>query len=270
MRLGAYLGVSGFLISFKQDILNYVPVKYTIISGYLVLGVSLMFAVAGLMDVILKPVIRISAKKIWRIVKGDWLFSTEKVSIDSVLDFFYDVKNVFGEDVAPVHSFLGWLKKNSKIAWRVTRSSISTGAVEGVGFFEIIPINKTAVKKIKSGSMDGRTLDISDIATSRNVAAYYIGSVASTNSNPVFKATTLLAFIHKLEEMAEENDITLFTRPVSHDGLRLVREFGFEKILSDRQDSASSWKLELTKDRKLIDFRGGRMLNRINRICAQE
>lgn len=177
----------------------------------------------------------------------NWLYTQIKTTIDDLPALFLEFKNVFGEDIAPIDEMTKWLNRNDTFAWRVMRSS-DDGKRENVGFFELIPITSAAVRKIEAGQLDGRSLTTNHIVSRRSkAAAYYVGSIAAVNKTNRFKFSTMFVFLEHLRQKNAKSEITLYARPVTPDGLRLVNDYKFEQLNKRMKPDESVWKAVLPK-----------------------
>jgi len=106
------------------------------------------------------------------------------------------------------------------------------------GYFGIIPINKTACTALDQEQLDGVSFTTAHICrVDETASGYYIAGVAASNS--IARRKTLTELKKRLEVLVSSDPQLFYTRPISEDGLKLVKAFDF-----DRVDNTSEFSLE--------------------------
>lgn len=242
-------GVGSAILTMKPDLTVMVP---SLTSEKIAL-IGVVITVLGLILLLVwavtafKTPVTTMADSVHKFLFKNWLYTQIQTTVDDLPALFSDFKKVFGEDIAPIEEMTKWLNRNDTFAWRVMRSS-DDGKRENVGFFELIPITGSAVKKIEAGQLDGRTLTTNHIVARRSKApAYYVGSIAAVNQTKRFKFSTMFVFLEHLRQKSTKSAITLYARPVTTDGLRLVKDYKFKQLDPRMRPEESVWKVVLPK-----------------------
>lgn len=172
------------------------------------------------------------------------------------LNFLYsEFLKLFGNDLLSFNELRNIHEKNPNTVWLVQARNIdvSSSPPVNIGFFEFFPLTESAVSKLEEGSIDGRNLKSNLISSPlRNSSNYYIGGIGllpSKNMSELFlKGVVLKSFSKFLILLNQEKAINLFARPISEDGLRLLKDRKFKKLHNSKADNLSIWKLSLSRN----------------------
>lgn len=192
-------------------------------------------------------------------------FYPRPVRIEEIDDLYKKFQILFGDDLLNKSELKKIHKKNNKCIWIVCQEFNNKnvkGRVEQVGFFEFFPIRADYSRKLLTNSDDGRTIRTKNINGSRSGKQFYLGSIGvlpeKKYNEKIYKAAVMKEFKEFLYILNSEKDITLYTRPVTDDGIRLVDKYGFIKTDKNCDDSDCVWHLSLNKDQIKYD-RSGRL-----------
>jgi len=212
--------------------------------GICLLGFA--FLIAGIIT-LTEPAFQLLSNS-WQSRSTNWVYTKVRVSVDELPGLYADFKRIFGNDIATLESMKLWLARNEDIVWRITGKR-GDEPDNVVGFFELIPLTKPAVRQLNAGRLDARRMTFRHVASRGNRStAYYIGSVGALMNNRQYKFATMYTLIEHLREIAARSAVCLFARPVTPDGLRLIKAYSFQKVSSRMLDSESVWKLDLPQN----------------------
>lgn len=134
----------------------------------------------------------------------------------------------FGEEVTPEDVLVQFTKRGG-IFRVVKRVMVADGERHErlSGYFCVIPLSSTAMASVKDGTLRGGQLTMNHVpASSEETAALYIGAVAARDL--ASRAIVLEALRLHVHYYSKELGIhEVITRPVTNDGLRIVRKHGF-------------------------------------------
>jgi hypothetical protein len=100
------------------------------------------------------------------------------------------------------------------------------------GYFGIIPINQSACAALDQEQLDGVSFTTDHICrVGESASGYYIAGVAAENS--IAQRKILRELKKRLEMLVSHQSQVFYTRPISEDGLKLVKAFGFERVDRD-------------------------------------
>lgn len=153
------------------------------------------------------------------------------------------------------------LKKNPYTIWRIGLEDPADPDAPPVytGFFEVFPLTKRVVKDVIAEKRDGRTFRETDLCSPKyDCRNFYIASIGVMPDVDAARQKHLRAGIIRelLSFIATANQhhpINLFARPVTKDGFRLLRRYGFRKIHENKTDLDSMWTKRLRKGEALSD-----------------
>ena len=122
---------------------------------------------------------------------------------------------------------------NPNAIWVVERvkenASSRITSTKTLGFFTILPLTEKAVRLVDDERLDALHFTAEHIATPKHKqAAFYIGSIAAKG----FRAKAeILGYVRgRVEEESKDGSGIVFTRPISKDGLRLAKKYGFQPV----------------------------------------
>ena len=183
-------------------------------------------------------------------------FDRRTISSDEFDALYVTFTRVFGQDIAGLEVLRRIHIKNRFTIWGVVQEEPGgeSDHSNAIGFFEVFPLQDHAVKRVLAGAADGRTMRDGDIyrEKGRNPTHYYIASVGVMPDVPnelktLCKAATIKQLLWHVAALNQARQIHVYTRPVTRDGLRLTRKYGFIKIHEDKIDEIAIWKRTLKK-----------------------
>lgn len=138
----------------------------------------------------------------------------------------------FGNDIASINTMKRWRRKYPNLATIVTKNTFSKGGrkrtEEIKGYLDIIPLNNYGEDEIRNGNSILSLTDKHVSAGDRRTACVYIGGIIGINL--IAKARAIEA-TRSITRLFEEKGVKRFySRPISKDGLRLVKKYGFTKL----------------------------------------
>ena len=228
----ALFGVGGALTALYRHRLDIDPCGSIPIGIY---SASLWLAVGLIALAILLSIWRIASEVIliiWRWVLG--LFDPPRYQCQLVrsreLQQHHDFwERFFPGDVSSLAQNQAWYRKNDKLFWflfeMTTRSGKRLPEPRLVGSFSIIPLIKRAAQQVAAEEVVGPTLTAEHIARAKSPSAVYIGGVAAEG---MFAKAEILARLSEKIEKLRDKKVTVYTRPVTQTGLRLVKKFDFK------------------------------------------
>lgn len=157
--------------------------------------------------------------------------------LKTILEFS---REQLGEDIdEDVEKLMyGWYRKNPTMLWIVysvtTTIKKSAGQERTVrsrrvaGYFNLMPLKKKAARLVGEGKLYGSKIASDDMVTvNTKPSAIYVGGISA--DSPAAKAHALMAVMGRLGKQMKRG-VEIYTRPVSKDGLRLARKYGFEPV----------------------------------------
>lgn len=176
----------------------------------------------------------------------------------------------FGNEAPKRELMREWLGKCPSaltIVQRLAGNSHLSERRELVGSFKVLPLTRKGQAAVETGKATGSTLGSELIAGPRSrPAGYYIGDVVATTQ---VARGVVMAHIESAIPTQIENEVTLYARPLTADGLRVMRAHGFV-LASDGESSPEiglMCKLYVGAKRKL---RAGRRRGRKRLLPKQE
>jgi len=138
----------------------------------------------------------------------------------------------FPGEVSSLAQDRAWYRRNSKLFWFLFEVTTRRGARHAepklVGSFSIIPLTKSAALQVAREELVGATFAAEHIGkASRRPAAVYVGGVVAEG---LFAKAAILARLSEKVERLQEKHIVIYTRPVTSDGLRLVKKYDFQPV----------------------------------------
>lgn len=176
-------------------------------------------------------------------------------------ELYSDFQKLFGDDLMNKNELKEIHNKNVNSIWIICRSNtplVNRENDDKIGFFELFPITTPYSKKLLLNGTDGRTMGRKDIIGNDKVRNknYYLGSIGilpKKNYNSVlFKGIVLKKFIEYIYNLNQDIGFTIFTRPITPDGIKLVAKYKFEKSDNSATTNDCIWTLKLEK--KQIDY----------------
>jgi hypothetical protein len=244
-RPARYLGAAFLVVGF--GVLSYVSLGYA--------GKS----AKATAKIVVRHTKRLSVR-VW----SDKSYYKELTKTEDLEDLFKYYVSLFGQDIIPRRDFEQWMRRNPSISWNVVevRSNDVHEQRRIVGFFDLEPLNVAAVERLERGERNNSSLELKDILPSRfndSINAYYIGSVGAIEAGVAVKFAVMAQLLSFIEEEAAVRPFTLYTRPVTDIGLKLVKEFGFQPLGTTPK---CIWKRHVEIGTKFPSYRD--ILRRIN------
>ena len=138
---------------------------------------------------------------------------------------------LLGDDLSDVDQMKRMFNRNQHIFWMVKRVE-RRGRYKDtpvVGCFSIIPLTHMGVQRVQAEEITGSQFAPEHIAKPRSARrAIYIGGIAAVGRR-VQGVTLHFAQGHVARERASGVE-TVYTRPVTDDGLRLLRKYEFTAV----------------------------------------
>jgi hypothetical protein len=132
------------------------------------------------------------------------------------------------------------LNRNPSILWVLEKK----GGVFGmewrrlVGFFSLLPVTSDAARSLRKGDLEGIHFGPDHICSPGQFSpSLYIGALAATRGHA--RDQLLMYLRGRIEEEVAHGVRELFARPVTQDGLRLVKRHGFECVVSRDDDDGN-------------------------------
>ena len=153
------------------------------------------------------------------------------VSRRDVQRVFELMRRFFGDETPSITRMLEWQRRNKTVLTAVYIKTLRGGRTRPklVGVYKILPLTPQAVELLESERKTGATLSARDIATeSDQLAGFYIGDVvASTREG---KAEVIRQLKQRVRGQLRPG-VSVYTRPLTSDGARLVRKYNFIPIM---------------------------------------
>lgn len=130
---------------------------------------------------------------------------------------------------------LRWFDINRQIFWKIIDGTRQRREERVIGYYAVIPLNKEATDLLEAERIDGTAFEPGHIIPFRpkrirkTPASIYIGGVAANNRKRI-RSFVLGSLISHLEHEKEAGVKVVFTRPVTADGLRLVKKYKFQAV----------------------------------------
>lgn len=145
-------------------------------------------------------------------------------------------REYFGDDVPSSERMLKWLEKCPSALTIVYRVVVNASGLpqrqELVGSFKVLPLNRAGVRAIEAGHVTGSTLKVEHMCASRTrPSAYYVGDVVATTR---IAKGVVIAQLNATISPATRNEITVYARPLTRDGLRIMTKHGFVQASDGR------------------------------------
>jgi hypothetical protein len=155
------------------------------------------------------------------------------VSRRNIHEVFELMQRFFGDETPSVTRMLQWQRQNKTVLTAVYLQRLSGGRKRSklVGVYKIVPLTATAVEALVSERKTGATLQPSDImAETDEPAGLYIGDVVATTTKA--KGEVVRQLKHSVKKQLRAG-ISVYTRPLTSHGTRLVRKYQFAPVMND-------------------------------------
>ena len=98
-----------------------------------------------------------------------------------------------------------------------------------IGFCTVVPVNAEASELLEKNELNGLKFNKDHICSpSKKPKSVYVGSIGAKGAGA--KGGVLNYVLGKLDDCADHGIKRVFTRPVTRDGLRIARKYGFEPV----------------------------------------
>lgn len=154
-------------------------------------------------------------------------FECRPVSHSNVKAVHALLKGVFADETPSISRMLEWQRRNrgtlTALYEKQLERDVATKTL--VGVFKILPLTADGEKLVAKEQRTGTTLSPRDIATdAEQTTAFYIGDVLAVTSRAKGEVLRQLKQVLGPEHT---RGMPVYTRPLSRDGARLVRTYGF-------------------------------------------
>jgi hypothetical protein len=136
-------------------------------------------------------------------------------------------EDLFEGGVSSINQMKAWYKINPNIFWVLRRKGEGKRAPIR-GYFCIIPLKAEAVKLLKEEQITGQSITTAHISKELNPKSVYVGAIAAKGFKS--KGAVLHKMLNQIEMLKQKGTKDVFTRPVTKDGVRLVKKFDFSCI----------------------------------------
>jgi hypothetical protein len=153
--------------------------------------------------------------------------SVQKSALPRLYEFIRDVL----DEVAPYEVFESWYEKNPHVIIAVVKNTQNrfTSRQDIVGFFSVFPVNELAADLLWNNQLIGSGFSAGHICSQKEKpAAYYIGAVGGKGSRG--RSYTLQHLIGHMAALLRHGPKTVFTRPMTSDGMRIARNYRFTPV----------------------------------------
>jgi hypothetical protein len=145
----------------------------------------------------------------------------------------------FGQKVSSMSKMVEWHKRNPNVFTTVTSQThrAKTTLTELTGYFCTVPLSDGATMDLMAERKGINDVDAGEVCSSTTApAGVYIGAIVV--DNPQCRRAALLALHSRVKNIARNRKETLImTRPVTKDGLRLVKALGLRPVRGDADDA---------------------------------
>ena len=137
----------------------------------------------------------------------------------------------FGADVPAVDVMGSWVSRCNSSFTLVNKVVHDSGLAirqELVGSFKVLPLTPKGVRAIELGQVSGSTFRSEHICGNRSLpAGYYVGDVVGKTR---FARGVVMAHLNAVLSPATGVKATIYARPLTRDGLRVMKKHGFVQI----------------------------------------
>jgi hypothetical protein len=141
----------------------------------------------------------------------------------------------FGDDVPDIQLMRTWVEKCPSaftIVQKVVEDVGLQTRQELVGSFKLLPLTARGVRAIDLGQATGSNFRPEHISGGRSrPAGYYVGDVVATTR---FARGVVMAQLNAAIWPAVRSSVTIYARPLTKDGLRVMTKHGFVQVSDGR------------------------------------
>ncbi len=215
-------------------------------------------------------VTKIKEKKLLKLIRDyikefrGYKFYIRPLRGEEIDALFEDFIILFGNDLLNKNQLKKIHNKNNNCIWVVCQElngGNSDSQEVKIGFFEFFPVRPNYERKLRANDEDGRSLRPKDILGNRLVCErYYLGSIgilpSKTYRKGLFKGAVLKEFMEFLYKLNLETPLSIYARPITEDGKRLVDKYNFMKTDQQCLTYDCVWVLSLNKGQINYDTKG--------------
>jgi hypothetical protein len=222
------LTVGGVLISMslvRQDVEKLLHLSERCYIASLVVGLA-MVSVA-LVGIVALMVLRLLSRMTRPYTWCECVLPSQR-DLQAVHDF---MTRWFGNETPSITRMRDWHRRNKTVFTAIYMKELAHGAVAKtlVGVFKVLPLAQDAVALIESEQVTGANLTAEHLVKfGERAAGLYIGDVAAMNRRAKGEVVRRLRLI--VQQYAA-NKVPIYTRPLTSDGVRLVRKYLFVPVL---------------------------------------
>jgi hypothetical protein len=152
----------------------------------------------------------------------------------SELEFIHDFSSQqISGNVSPLPQMVHFHKKNRSVFWvLINKKSAKDKSVrKKVGYYSVLPLSESARKLLEREELNGLKLTTEHILKQGETpAAIYIGGIAARRL-PFRSRAVLLSYLKAHINRERERGVSVaYSRPVTKDGLRILRKYGFSPV----------------------------------------
>jgi hypothetical protein len=230
------VGGAVFAVGASKDAVSKVVVLPDVAFGILMV-VGGVLAAAGAIAFMLSFLIDRIEHAVSQVVYGDldskYLCTQARPSDLAGLHALYT--RHFGDDVPDIQLMRTWVAKCGSAFTLVQRVVADSGLPtrqELVGSFKLLPLTAKGVRAIDLGQATGSTFRSEHIYGGRSrPAGYYVGDVVATTR---FARGVVMAQLNAAVSPAVRVPVTVYARPLTKDGLRVMTKHGFVQVSDGR------------------------------------
>ena len=230
------VGGAMFAVGASKDPVSKVVVLPDAAFGIL-MAVGGVFVAAGVVAFMLSLLIDRIEQAVSQVVYGDldskYLCTQARPSDLAGLHALYT--RYFGDDVPDIELMRTWVAKCGSaftIVQRIVEDSGLPTRQELVGSFKLLPLTAKSVRAIDLGQATGSTFRSEHISGGRSrPAGYYVGDVVATTR---FARGVVMAQLNAALSPAVRGAVSVYARPLTRDGLRVMTKHGFAQVSDGR------------------------------------
>lgn len=159
-------------------------------------------------------------------------------------------ERMFGTPVSDLNRAERWFDVNRHIFWLIVDTAIrGTREQQIVGYYAVFPLDKAATDLLEFEQIDGRSFEPDHIIPfkpnriRRKPSCIYVGGVAGRNRKRIRHFVMGSLITHLKHEKAAGVRV-VYTRPVTKDGLRLVKKYKFRPVNNvEAQKDVKKWEM---------------------------
>lgn len=144
---------------------------------------------------------------------------------------FYE--KYFGSDTPSLNMMRSWHERSNKVFSILFNVRVSsTGATNWclVGSYKILPVDEVLRQLLEIEQVTGASIPVEHIVSSDKAAAVYVGDVVAKSR---MDRAALLSYMDATLRTFQNMSLSLYARPLTHDGLGIMRAHGFVPVSSN-------------------------------------